>query len=185
MGRTAVGEIAPRLRELAAGLRSLEALRSQGPGPRRSSQEHVRTLRMRTPAGGEISGTFTLGPGETLVPAAGPTMAAVIGDTAGDEQHRIRIYTADADGVELAHEDAPVSPGVRALGRGFLWVRRDRTLRPHRLLWWHPQSIRPTVLAEEPDPARRLELRSADADTAILASRGAATARHRIITARD
>ncbi|MBU8579777.1 hypothetical protein [Brevibacterium luteolum] len=62
-------------------------------------------------------------------------MFAVIGDTDGDENYRIRIYTAAANGAKLVHDEAPISPRVRAFGSGILWMRRDSSLRPNQLLW--------------------------------------------------
>ncbi|MGO1289830.1 prolyl oligopeptidase family serine peptidase [Brevibacterium linens] len=112
-------------------------------------------------------------------------MFAIIGDIDGDENYRIRIYTAAANGAELVHDEAPVSPRARAFGSGILWIRRDESLRPNQLLWWHPGSSRPTALADEPDSTRRLELRSVTDDTAILASRGAGTTRHWSISGHD
>ncbi|AZT99397.1 MAG: prolyl oligopeptidase family serine peptidase [Corynebacterium sp.] len=185
MGRTAVGVIEPHIRDLAEHLRALETLRPQAQEPARTSQERVHTIRLQTPTGAETTETITLRAGESLLPAAGNTMFAVVGDTDGDENYRLLIYTAAAKGVELAHDEAPVSPRVRAFGSGLLWIRRDRFLRPHQLLWWHPESARPTVLSEEPDSTRRLELRSVTDDTAILASRGSDTARHWIISGHD
>lgn len=185
MGRTAVGAIDPRLRALAGHLRSLDALRPRIPGSPQSPRERTRTIELRTLDGAGATRTLTLHPGETSVLGAERSTVAVVGDTAGDEHYRLRILTASADGVETAHDEAPVSPGVRAVGRGFLWIRRDRSLRPRRLLWWHPDSTRLTILADEPDPTHRLELRSVGEDTAILASRGPGTTRHRIVSVQD
>lgn len=185
MGRTAVGIIEPHIRDLAEHLRTVETLRPQAQEPPPTSQERVHTIRLQTPTGAGITETITLHPGESLVPAAGHSMFAVIGDTDGDEHYRIRVYTAATDGVELAYDEAPVSPRVRAFGSGLLWIRRDRSLRPHQLLWWSPGSSRPTALSDEPDSTRRLELRSVTDDRAILASRGAGTTRHWIISRND
>ncbi|RLP09569.1 hypothetical protein D9T14_07410 [Propionibacterium australiense] len=112
-------------------------------------------------------------------------MFAVIGDIDGDEHFSMRIYIAAANGVELVHEEAPVSPRVRAYGNGILWIRRDGSLRPNQLLWWCPGSSRPTVLLDEPDSTRRLELRSVTDNMAILASRGSGSTRHWIISGDD
>ncbi|QIN29755.1 prolyl oligopeptidase family serine peptidase [Brevibacterium luteolum] len=185
MRRTAVGIIEPHIRDLAEHLRALEALRPQAQEPARTSQERVHTIRLQTPTGAETTETITLRAGESLLPAAGNTMFAVIGDTDGDENYRLLIYTAAANGVELAYDEAPVSPRVRVLGCGILWIRRDSSLRPHQLLWWSPGSSGPTVLSEEADSTRRLELRSVTDDTAILASRGAGTTRHWIISGNE
>lgn len=185
MGQTVVGVIAPRIRAFAEHLRALETLRPWEQDPAQTPPERVHTIRLQTPTGATVTETITLGPSESLVQAAGNTMVAVIGDTEGNENYRLRIYAVAPSGAELVHTEAPVSPRVRAFGSGFLWIRRDRSLRPHKLLWWHPQSCRPTVVSEEPDSTHRLELRSVTDETAILSSRGSGTARHWIISDHD
>lgn len=71
------------------------------------------------PTGATVTETITLGPSESLVQAAGNTMVAVIGDTEGNENYRLRIYAVAPSGAELVHTEAPVSPRVRAFGSGF------------------------------------------------------------------
>lgn len=181
MGRTAVGIIEPRILDLAVRLRALKALRPQELEPAHTSTERFHTI-PRHAVGSESAETIALRPGDTLVPATDNTMFAVIGDIDGDENYRLRIYTAAPNGVELTHDEVPVSPRVCAFGGGFLWIRRDRSLRPHQLLWWHPQSSGPIVISEEPDSRHRLELRSVTEYSAILASRGLGATRHWIIS---
>lgn len=185
MGWTAVGVIEPHIRDLAEHLRTVETLGPQAQEPPPMSHERVQSIRLQTPTGAEIVETVTLRPRESLVLAAGRSLLAVIGDIDGDEYFRMRIYIPAAKGLELVHDEAPVSPRVHAFGSGILWIRRDSSLRPSQLLWWHPGNSRPTVLSDEPDSTRRLELRSVTDDTAILASRGSGDTRHWIIFGED
>ncbi len=185
MDRSAVGVIEPHIRDLAEHLHTVKTLGSQAQEPPPISHERIQSVRLQTPTGARIVETVTLRPRESLVLAADRSMFAVIGDIDGDEHFRMRIYIAAANGVELVHDEAPVSPRVRAFGSGILWIRRDDSLRPNQLLWWRPGSSRPMVLSDEPDSTRRLELRSVTDDMAILASRGSGDTRHWIISGDD
>lgn len=182
MGRTVMGSIEPRISDLAARLRKLEVLSSQERGPRMSEKDRVQDASSKIRQRTEIADQLPLDDGDLVIESNNQSLLAAVGDADGDEKFRIRVYTVGPDNVQPVYLEAPISPRVLAFGRGFLWIRRDQSLRPHQLIWWDGACSDPTILIDEVDPECRLELRSTDGDAAILVSRGARTSRSWVVT---
>jgi protease II len=168
-----------RILDLAAHLRELDGLRPppvhRGDAGAGDRHEEVRLL---GPDERELTTVVRLRPGHSATRSVDGSAVAVVGDRGGDERHAIRVWAATTAGVELVHSESPVSPQVRAVGTGLLWVRRDAARRPHAAIWWDRERARPIVVLEEADRTRRLEIRSVERGLAVLASRGARSTRH-------
>lgn len=176
--------VGPRIATLAQRLHEVDALRPPAMPASDADGGRSEIVRLRNPDGGEIVETIVLHSRETLVRAADMAYA-VIGDSNGDENYSIWIHTATRSGARLVHQESPISPRVYPFGTGLLWIRRDAARRPHQALWWDHDRDAPAVLFDEPDRTHRLELRSVDDGTAVLASRGPDATDHWIINSRD
>lgn len=185
MGRTVLGKIDARIHGYADILRSTKIFQPPTQESSRTIRKHDQSARIRSVNGNEIAETAILGPGEKLISGDGNSMFAVIGDTDGDENYYIRIYVDGVNSTQLVYEELSVSPRAYAFRSGFLWIRRDRCLRPYQLVWWSREKSRPAILLEEVDSSRRLDLRSVTNNQAILVSRGMDTARHWLIFSQD
>ena len=170
---------------LAQRLKAFKSFRLQAQPTSETGDDHARTIRLRGPDGSESFEILTLRQRDKLLLTADESACAIIGDFNGDENYTLRIYTVTKSGLRLVHLESPISPCVYAFGTGLLWIRRDAARRPYKALWWDRNCEHPEVLFEEIDRTRRLSLRSVDDDIAILASKGADTINHRIITSGD
>ena len=175
--------ISPRIVKLADDLRPLAALRPSRQASTDRGDAHALRLRLKAPCGEFQEGTFQLQPHERLVRTYDWTICAIIGDTRGNERYRIRVYASTAKGVAMIHEEAPITPRVHAFDNGLLWIRRDAMLRPYQVLWLGEGDKHPSVVLEEPNRNRRLDVRIARDGIAILVSRGAKTSSHWVLRA--
>ncbi|PPH16545.1 hypothetical protein C5C90_06400 [Rathayibacter sp. AY1D4] len=141
---------------------------------------------LRDPDGRPVQHTLVIAPQESLVLSPGAAAFALVSDQDGDEHHRIRVAVATRSGaVEIVQDERPVSPRIRSFSDGFLWIRRNDAGRPWQAVWWHRSLTTPHVLLEEPDQARRLDLRSVAGAIAVLASRGARDSRYWVLTGEE
>ena len=179
------GAIAPRIVKLAEELRAEGLFRppvqASSCSARQSRTGRVQILGLDGKPRVEI---VQLSAGEKLVRANSQSAYAVVGDSQGDENYRIRVYASGTHYPQLVYEDAPISPRVYPFGCGFLWIRRDATFRPYQAMWLDPAHEHPSAILGESDPTRRLDIRSVVGDLAILASRDTSTRQHWIVTNR-
>lgn len=173
--------LSPRVIEVYKQLHfeSNRVTRTSSSSPSSAEKQRIETVQLVGRDSESRVESVLLSTSERLVVAVDRSSYAIVGDSGGDERFSLRIYVPTRRGIRLVYEDAPVSPRVHPFGCGFLWVRRDASLRPGQIMWNEtPYDHDPVMILSESNPARRLDVRGVDGNLGVLVSRGISATRH-------